>query len=42
MVFGWPSWESTEWSGEIDADPSSPFKMMVVSELRDGELQVSK
>ena len=32
IVLGWPRWDSFDWSGELDADPSSPFKLRVVSE----------
>ena len=34
VVLGWPRWDRCDWEGEIDADPTSPFKMRVASELQ--------
>ena len=29
IVLGWPEWSATTWSGDLEADPASEFKMRV-------------
>ena len=30
VVLGWPDWDSYDFSGQMDVDPTSPFKMRIV------------
>jgi len=36
VVYGWPSWETYDFEGPMDVDPTSEFKMRIVSETVSG------